>query len=110
VTDSLEEKIMKSLITVVAALAISSGSLCFAADRGANVYNLQMLHSSGGEFSWQEMGSGVNQFSFSSYDYSNTFEMAFVIEGSVDINLAALMGWRCTRLVGDQPLRLQLVM
>ena len=103
-TDSLEEKIMKSLITVVAALAISSGSLCFAADRGANVYNLQMLHSSGGEFSWQEMGSGVNQFSFSSYDYSNTFEMAFVIEGSVDINLAALMGWRCTRLVGGQPL------
>jgi hypothetical protein len=92
VTNQLEEKIMKSLITVVAALAISSGSLCFAADRGANVYNLQMLHSSGGEFFWQEMGSGVNQFEFTSTDYSNTFEMAFVIEGSVDINLAAIDG------------------
>jgi hypothetical protein len=92
VINQLEEKVMKSLITVVAALAISSGSLCFAADRGANVYNLQMLHSSGGAFSWQEMGSGVNQFNFSSYDYSDTFEMAFVIEGSVDINLGAIDG------------------
>ena len=78
---------MKSLITVFAALAISSGSLCFAADRGANVYNLQMLHSSGGEFHWQEMGSGENLFEFLSNDSSNTFEMAFVIEGSVDIHL-----------------------
>ena len=77
---------MKSLITVVVALAISSGSLCFAADRGANVYNLQMLHSSGGEFHWQEMGSGENLFEFLSNDSSNTFEMAFVIEGSVDIH------------------------
>ncbi len=78
---------MKSLITVVASLAISSGSLCFAADRGANVYNLQMLHSSGGDFHWQEMGSGENLFEFLSNDSSNTFEMAFVIEGSVDIHL-----------------------
>ena len=91
-TDQLEEKVMKSLITVVAALSISSGSLCFAADRGANVYNLQMLHSSGGYFSWQEMGSGVNEFAFYSYSYSDTFEMAFVIEGSVDINLGAIDG------------------
>ena len=91
-TDQLEEKVMKSLITVVAALSISSGSLCFAADRGANVYNLQMLHSSGGAFSWQEMGSGVNQFNFNSYEYSDTFEMAFVIEGSVDINLGDING------------------
>ena len=78
---------MKSLITVVAALAISSGSLCYAADRGANVYNLQMLHSSGGEFSWREMGAGENLFEFRCYDNSNTFEMAMVIEGSVDIHL-----------------------
>ena len=64
-TDQLEEKVMKSLITVVAALAISSGSLCFAADRGANVYNLQMLHSSGGVVSLgSEMGSGENLFEF----------------------------------------------
>ena len=77
---------MKSLITVVVALAISSGSLCFAADSRANVYNLQMLHSSGGEFHWQEMGSGENLFEFLSNDSSNTFEMAFVIEGSVDIH------------------------
>ena len=85
---------MKSLITVVVALAISSGSLCFAADRGANVYNLQMLHSSGGGFTWSEMGSGENLFEFASFEYSNTFEMAFVIEGSVDIELGATDGLR----------------
>ena len=91
-TDQLEEKVMKSLITVVAALAISSGSLCFAADRGANVYNLQMLHSSGGYFSWSEMGSGENLFEFASTTQSDTFEMAFVIEGSVDIELGNTHG------------------
>lgn len=83
---------MKSLITVVAALAISSGSLCFAADRGANVYNLQMLHSSGGYFYWQEIGSGVNSFEFVQFNDSNIFEMAFVIEGSVDISLGDIVG------------------
>ena len=84
---------MKSLITVVAALSISFGSLSFAVDRGANVYNLQMLHSSGGVFSWQEMGSGVNQFSFLSPNSATaTFEMAFVIEGSVDINFGDIDG------------------
>ena len=70
------------------------------ATASANTYNLQMLHSTGGDFAWLELGSGANSFSFYAEDITNTYQMAFVIEGSIDIEFVKVDGLAVHAITG----------
>jgi len=62
------------------------------ATASANVFNVNMVHASGGSFTWAEKGSGVNGYIFEPDCDSNIFQMTFEVTGSIDIEIVANYG------------------
>ena len=86
-----KEKKMKSIFVTIV-LALCSTALAESKDRGISAFAVKVVHVSGGSFSWQELGDGVNRYYWDNDGEDDVFQVAFEVEGSIDIEFFSFTG------------------
>jgi hypothetical protein len=64
----------------------------YVASPTANAYALKMLHTSGGNFEWNELGGGSNEWIFQASTSTSQFSMEFVIDGEIEFTDVYVVG------------------
>ena len=64
----------------------------YVASPTANAYALKMLHTSGGNFGWYELGGGSNEWIFQASTSTSQFSMEFVIDGEIEFTDVYVVG------------------